>query len=176
MQLYDAQSTAGFFSEGNGLTYSLVGGTDVSKFLINAATGVLSWNTFTPDFENPGDSDNNNVYLVVLRSTDLLGKFSDLSLTVTVTDNILEVVTVQINGVTSVCNGTSTTLTASGSGTYLWSNGLGTNASIEVTPSTATSYTVTLTDTGGCTDTETATVTVNSLPTAVISGVTTICS
>lgn len=37
-QLYDAQSTSGIFSEGNGLTYSLVGGADISKFAVNAIT------------------------------------------------------------------------------------------------------------------------------------------
>jgi predicted transcriptional regulator len=92
----------------------------------------------------------------------------------TVTVNSLP--TAAIGGTTSICNGSSTTLTASGAGTYAWSNSLGTNAGITVSPATNTTYTVTVTDINGCTDSETASITVNSLPTAAIGGTTTICT
>lgn len=96
--------------------------------------------------------------------------------TATVTVNSLP--TASIGGTTTICTGSSTTLTASGAGagTYVWANSLGTNAGIMVSPPTNTTYTVTVTDTNGCTDSETASVTVNSLPTAAIGGTTTICT
>lgn len=67
----------------------------------------------------------------------------------------------------TICSGLSTTLTASGGGTYLWNTGAVTTA-ITVTPASTTSYTVTVTSSAGCTATATATVTVNPSPTAVI--------
>lgn len=49
----------------------------------------------------------------------------------------------------SVCLGSSVTLSASGGGNYLWSNGAVTS-SIVVTPSVSASYTVTITSTANC--------------------------
>src|SRR5690606_12539735 len=80
-----------------------------------------------------------------------------------------------ISGDLSICNGESTTLTASGGGTYLWSTG-STNASITVSPSSTTTYSVTVTNAGGCTDTESAMVTVSNAPNAGISGDLSICN
>jgi len=67
-----------------------------------------------------------------------------------------------ISGITVICNGQSTTLTASGGGTYLWSNN-STATNITVSPTTNTTYIVTVTA-NGCTATEQVTVTVNDLP------------
>ncbi|MGB0840598.1 MAG: hypothetical protein ACPGXL_10680, partial [Chitinophagales bacterium] len=53
----------------------------------------------------------------------------------------------------TVCLGQSATLTATGGGTYAWSNGQGT-PTITVSPNTTTVYTVTVTDNNGCTDTD----------------------
>ena len=62
----------------------------------------------------------------------------------------------------TICAGESSELTATGGGTYEWSNGLGTNPVVTVTPTTTTTYTVTVTDvSGNCTDTAQVTVTVN---------------
>ncbi|MEO5789698.1 T9SS type A sorting domain-containing protein, partial [Gelidibacter sp.] len=64
----------------------------------------------------------------------------------------------------SICAGTSTTLTASGGSTYLWSTGAKT-ASITVSPNQTTTYTVTAYDsTGKNSDTDEVKVTVNALP------------
>ncbi|MDI6833265.1 MAG: hypothetical protein QMD02_05385, partial [Bacteroidales bacterium] len=70
---------------------------------------------------------------------------------------------------TSICNGQTSVLTASGANTYSWSGGLGTGASKTVTPSATTTYTVTGTSTAGCTGTATVSVTVNPLPTVTAS-------
>lgn len=80
-----------------------------------------------------------------------------------------------INGPTTICSGLSATLTAGGGGTYNWSNGLGANASVTVTPVSETTYTVTVTGTGNCTATASQTVSVQSTPTATISGSTSVC-
>src|ERR1043165_4380967 len=68
---------------------------------------------------------------------------------------------------TTICSGTSTTLTASGGGAYSWSTGA-TTAAISVSPANTTTYTVTV-GSSGCTATASATVTVNTTPTASIS-------
>ncbi|MBI1223634.1 MAG: hypothetical protein GC192_00225 [Bacteroidetes bacterium] len=66
-----------------------------------------------------------------------------------------------ISGTNTICNGASTTLTASGGGTYAWSTGA-TSAAISVTPATTTTYTVIVTNASGCTTSSSRTVTVNN--------------
>ena len=61
-----------------------------------------------------------------------------------------------------ICAGQTAALTASGGGTYSWSNG-STNPNINVSPTTNTSYSVVVT-VNGCSDTATAAVAVNPLP------------
>jgi predicted transcriptional regulator len=80
-----------------------------------------------------------------------------------------------VSGTNTICDGASTSLTASGGTSYAWSNSA-TGASISVSPSTTTTYTVTVTNAAGCTATATRTVTVNALPTAAINGPTSICT
>jgi hypothetical protein len=82
--------------------------------------------------------------------------------TVTITVNPLP--TVMISGTTTVCNGTSTTLTAGDADTYVWSGGPS-SSTYAVTPSATATYTVTGTLTAtGCENSTTQTVTVNALP------------
>ncbi|MBA4850555.1 3-coathanger stack domain-containing protein [Emticicia sp. BO119] len=80
--------------------------------------------------------------------------------------------TVSITGTTNLtCTTTSVTRTASGGGTYIWSNGLGTNAMATLTA--AGTYTVTVTGTNGCTTTATTSVTSNTTqPTVTVTGTT----
>ncbi len=88
--------------------------------------------------------------------TDTNGCTATASTTVTV--NALPTPTIE--GATSFCAGSSTTLTASGGGTYAWSSGLGSNTTATIT--TAGTYTVTVTDTNGCTATASTVVTVQT--------------
>ena len=83
--------------------------------------------------------------------------------TVTVTVNPLPVITASASA-TTICNGASTTLSASGASTYTWNPGALTGASVTVTPSATTTYTVTGVDANGCSNTQTITITVNPLP------------
>ncbi|MDR0789385.1 MAG: gliding motility-associated C-terminal domain-containing protein [Bacteroidales bacterium] len=62
------------------------------------------------------------------------------------------VLTLNISGDSSICLGTSTTLTASTSGQYLWNTG-DTTQSITIAPDTTTLYSVSVSDTFGCTTT-----------------------
>ncbi len=64
----------------------------------------------------------------------------------------------------TICQGSSTTLTATATGatSYSWAPGGGTTASIVVSPASTTTYTVTISGTCGASQTATTTVTVNT--------------
>jgi len=94
----------------------------------------------------------------------------DSVLTLTLTVKSLP--TPSISGNSTICEGESTTLTANGGATYLWSNG-STSNSISVSQSGV--YTVTATNVEGCSASANITVTVNPLPNITINGNTTIC-
>ena len=78
-----------------------------------------------------------------------------------------------ITGNTSLCEGETTTLTANGGVSYVWSNA-STGNSISVSQSGV--YTVTATNAEGCSAPASVTVTVNPLPTITIAGNTTLCA
>lgn len=109
---------------------------------------------------------------------------STITYTVTVTTGCTATATVQvtvqanlvpaITGTTTICNGTSTTLSTNGGGTYAWSDGT-TNQSITVNPTISTTYSVTVTN-GLCSGTASQPVTVNPIPTPLITGNAVICS
>ncbi|MFN0015997.1 MAG: HYR domain-containing protein [Saprospiraceae bacterium] len=165
-ELYDAQATDPNDAEGSGLVYSISGGADMSKFSINPVNGKLSWNAFTPDFENPGDANMNNQYEVTIRVTNTLTLFSELNLVVTVTQDTDGPFNPLLTGSSGNCiAGGSAMLTASGGTMYLWSTNA-TTASITVTNSGT--YTVTITDSGGCT--AVLSKTMNIAPTITASG------
>ena len=81
------------------------------------------------------------------------------SVTVNVQNNLVATASANPN---TLCAGQSTTLSATGGGTYSWSDGQS-GASISVTPSTTTTYSVTATS-SGCTGTASVTVVVNPIP------------
>lgn len=76
--------------------------------------------------------------------------------------------TAAITGNNTICAGDTATLTATGGGTYAWSNSLGSNAVVKVNPTTTTTYTVTVTNGNGCSATTSVLVTVNQLPSPTI--------
>jgi hypothetical protein len=70
--------------EGVAVTYSIAGGADAARFAINAQTGALHF-IAAPDWELPADSNQDNVYAVVVRASD--GQLvDDQTLNVTVTN------------------------------------------------------------------------------------------
>jgi glucose/arabinose dehydrogenase len=71
--------------DGNALTYSISSGSDAARFAITPA-GSLSF-VVTPDFENPTDTDGNNIYLLQLRVSDGTAS-ATLDISVTVTDRV----------------------------------------------------------------------------------------
>ena len=75
----------------------------------------------------------------------------------------------------TICNGISTTLTATGNGTYRWSYNNATTASITVTPTINTTYTVTVTGSNGCTNSASVEVNVTPLPASGLVGPAEIC-
>ncbi|MCB9174100.1 MAG: gliding motility-associated C-terminal domain-containing protein [Flavobacteriales bacterium] len=83
--------------------------------------------------------------------------------------------TVVITGNATICNGQTTTLTASGGTSYLWNNS-STNDSIVVSPTSTTTYNVTVTDANSCSNTSSQVVTVNALPIVAISGASSVCN
>ena len=71
------------------------------------------------------------------------------------------------------CNQTQVNVTATGGVSYLWSNGLGTNPTVNLT--SGGTFTVTVTAANGCIDTETITINQLQNPTVTVSSIT-ICS
>jgi hypothetical protein len=91
---------------------------------------------------------------------------------VTITVNPLPVANAGQNF--AICIGDTTTLLASGGGTYEWNTGA-TTADEEVSPVVQTDYSVTVIDANGCADADTVTIVVNQLPTANAGANQTIC-
>jgi Ca2+-binding RTX toxin-like protein len=73
-----------FDPDGDPLTFSISGGADAARFTVDASTGALSF-VAAPNFEEPGDADQNNSYEVMVRASDG-SLFTDTGITVTVAD------------------------------------------------------------------------------------------
>ena len=123
----------------------------------------------------PGGATTNTLLVTPTVTTiyTVTGKNELCSGTKTIALTVVPLPTVTITGNTVICSGSSTTLTASGGGTYLWSNGA---SSFSITPNLAGVYTVTVTN-GGCTAVKSVTTIVNALPVFSVTPITsTICA
>jgi hypothetical protein len=76
---------------------------------------------------------------------------------------------------TTICDGESVLINATGGTTYTWNSGLGNGQSHTVSPSATTTYQVIVASTDGCTDTNNVVITVNPLPNSGITANTAIC-
>ena len=83
-EVLDVQATDNQNSEGNGLAYSISGGSDAARFSIHPQTGLLSWFNFSPNYASPADADGNNRYEVKAKVLDASGLFDEQQVTVTV--------------------------------------------------------------------------------------------
>ena len=78
--IYTASATD---ADGDAITYSVSGGADHSQFKIDASSGQLRFKS-SPNYDDPQDSNKNNVYEVELSAKDSSAS-SSMNLTVTVT-------------------------------------------------------------------------------------------
>jgi uncharacterized protein (TIGR02145 family) len=134
------------------LTYQWYSNT-VNDFCGATSIPLATSATYTPSVSSPGTT-----YYFLMVKGPCSNYIHSTMANVTVYANP----TAAISGNLSICTGSSTTLTASGGGTYLWANGLGTNASITV--SASGTYSVTVTDSNNCSSGANATVVVNQPP------------
>lgn len=151
---------------GNATDYSICNGDQVLLQAVptggNPANYQYTWisnnSGFTSTLAEPSDYPSvNTVYTISLFDG---------------TNNVTDTVNVIVNPMpladagndTTICTGTSISLTATGGDTYMWNNGVIQGTAF--TPITTNTYTVTVTNSAGCSATDNITVTVNLVPTA----------
>jgi len=132
----------------------------------SSTTGLVFISTTTGQVDVSGSTAGS--YLITYTDTDAA------TATFNLTINALPTVIVSTSAGT-ICNGESTTLTASGASTYVWNDG-NTDNPRTVSPTTTTLFTATGTDSNGCTSAGGTTITVNALPTVEITGTLTYCA
>lgn len=152
-------ATASTICTGTNVTFTATptnGGTPTYQWKVNGGNVGTNSSAYSSSSLN-----NNDAVICLMTSSNACVTGSPAtSNQITMTVNAYP--TVNITGTTSICQGNSTTLTASGGGTYLWNNSA-TTASINVSPSSTTPYSVTVT-TNGCSTTNSATVSVGTSP------------
>ncbi|MCB0408782.1 MAG: gliding motility-associated C-terminal domain-containing protein, partial [Flavobacteriales bacterium] len=153
--LITSSNGSNFLCEGNTTTLSASGG------------GTYTWNTGESTDSIMVSPALDSTYSVIVNTGGCLDT-AYFSITV----NTLP--SVSFSGDSVICNGESTTLTASGGTAYLWSTSSNSNT-ITVSPTNTTNYSVIVTDANNCENTGSITVTVNSLPNVTISGTDSIC-
>ena len=130
-------------------TSATISASGASSYIWGDATTLASFTTILK----------NTTTTYTVTGTDTKGCKASATNTVT----IGETPTIVVNPTTAtICTGSNTTLSASGSSSYIWSNGLGVTASVIAAPTVATTYTVTGSNASGCFATATATVAISS--------------
>jgi len=124
-----------------------------TALLMAGGGSTYSWNTGQTDANFTVSPLDTTTYTVTASS-------NGCAATASVTLFVNTVTATATAGLTTICPGLTTDLTATGGGTYLWSTGA-TDAVIAVSPATATTYSVTVTG-NGCTDVAAVTVSVSS--------------
>jgi len=134
-----------------------------------AVNGISNAEIVDPQTNDPNEIlyDTTANPVSVIYSYSIIANGCSVVVPVTVIVNPAPAVT--ISGLTTICAGESTTLTAAGGPPYAWSTG-DTTASIIIVPSITTTYTVTIANPTGCSGTATQDVTVNPLPSVDFSG------
>ncbi|MCD6069241.1 MAG: hypothetical protein K0S33_4067 [Bacteroidetes bacterium] len=147
----NSSATVTFTGTANATVYYHANSGAAQSIVLNGSGTNTLTHTFTADSIYTVDS----VKIAICRAT-----ITGQSAVITVNN----LPSVSISGTTTICEGTSTTLTAAGADTYAWTSGPA-SADNTVAPTTNTSYTVTGTITAsGCTNTATQLVTVNAVP------------
>lgn len=132
----------------------------------SSTTGLVFISTSTGEVDISASTAGS--YVITYTDTDAA------TATFNLTINALPTVVVNASAGT-ICNGESTTLTATGASTYVWNDG-NTDNPRTVSPTTTTLFTATGTDSNGCTSSGGTTITVNALPSVSISGTLTYCA
>jgi Ca2+-binding RTX toxin-like protein len=70
----DVATVTALDTDGDAPVYSIAGGADAARFVIDSSTGALAF-ADAPDHEAPADADGDNVYEVIVAASD--GQFSD---------------------------------------------------------------------------------------------------
>jgi hypothetical protein len=144
-------------------------GTPSSTYSLNAVSGATGyiWSLPSGATINSGTNTNSiNITLgansgsIIVTPTNSCGSSASSSIAITI-NSLPTLTATSTNSV--ICNGKSTSLTASGASTYTWTNGVTNGATFS--PTTTLTYTVTGTLAAtGCTNSATKLITVNNLP------------
>jgi uncharacterized repeat protein (TIGR03803 family) len=177
--LTGCDSTVNTYIISNGSTPSVVSITGLGTICNGASTTLTGSGAVSYVWASGGEtttaivvSPTSNPTTYTVTGTDANSCVNSKTISVTVNGTP----TVSITGNAVICNGTNTTLTASGAVSYVWASGGQSTTAIVVSPTTGVTYTVTGTDANSCVNSKTISVTVNATPTVSITGSTTICN
>lgn len=128
-----------------------------SVTLMASGGGGYSWSSGDNTTETTVSPSQNTTYTVVVTDGNNCSDTDDVEVVV----NALP--TADAGQDVDICEGESTTLSASGGSSYLWDNAE-TTSEITVSPNSTQNYNVTVTNSAGCSDNASVTVSVNALP------------